>query len=98
VTHGLCVRATDPTRQLAEVVARLDLSRGMAPFRRCLRCNDLLEAASREDVMEELPPRIREHHETFRRCRSCGRVYWAGTHHDRMERLIAEVLALAARA
>jgi uncharacterized protein with PIN domain len=48
--------------------------------------------------MEELPPRIREHHETFRRCRSCGRVYWAGTHHDRMERLIAEVLALAARA
>jgi hypothetical protein len=98
VTHGYCVRDADPRRQLGEVVARLDLSRCTAPFRRCLRCNELLETASKDEVMERLPPRVRERHDAFRRCLSCGRVYWAGSHHRRMERLIAEVLVQPERA
>jgi hypothetical protein len=97
VTHGYRVREGDPRRQLAEVVRRLDLLRSVAPFRRCLRCNDLLETVRKEDVAGGLPPRVRERHEAFRRCPSCRRVYWAGTHHRRMERLVSELRESASR-
>lgn len=89
VTHGVLIRATDPLRQLAEVVERLDLRRALAPFTRCLRCNAPLEEVAKDEVAPSLPPRVRERHDAFRRCPGCGRVYWAGTHHRRMEQLIA---------
>jgi len=97
VTHGYRVREADPRRQLVEVVRRLDLFRAFAPFRRCLRCNDLLETVRKEDVVADLPPRVRERHDAFRRCPSCRRVYWAGSHHRRMERLVSDLLAERAR-
>jgi uncharacterized protein with PIN domain len=92
VTHGYFVREVEPARQLAEVVRRFDLARAVAPFRRCLRCNDLLEPVAKEAVAERLPPRVRERHDDFRRCPACGRIYWAGTHHRRMTRLLEDVL------
>lgn len=95
VTHGYRVRESDPARQLAEVVRRLDLSRSVAPFRRCLRCNALLEDVRKEDVADEAPPKVRERHDAFRRCPACRRVYWAGSHVRRMERLVANVLEAA---
>ena len=91
VTHGYRVREIDPRRQLAEVVRRLDLLRAIAPFQRCLRCNERLEPVRVEDVAGELPPRVRERHRAFRRCPSCRRVYWEGSHHARMERLISDL-------
>jgi len=92
VTHGYCVRESDPRRQLTEVVRRLDLVRSIAPFRRCLRCNALLESVRKEDVIAELPAAVRERHDAFRRCSSCGRVYWAGSHQRSMERLVSAVV------
>jgi uncharacterized protein with PIN domain len=89
VTHGYRVREADPRRQLAEVVRRLDLSRSIAPFRRCLRCNELLEAVRKEDVEGALPPAVRARHDAFHRCPGCGRVYWAGSHRRRMEQLVS---------
>ena len=89
VTHGHRVRESDPERQLHEVVRRLDLLRLVAPFRRCLCCNALLEAVRKDEIADALPPRVRERHEDFRRCPSCRRIYWAGSHRLRMERLIA---------
>lgn len=91
VSHGYCVRAIEPRRQLSEVVHRLDLVRSIAPFRRCLRCNELLAAVPKEEVADRLPPRVRERHVSFRRCGVCGRIYWAGSHRSRMDRLIAEL-------
>ncbi len=94
VTHGCCVRASDPRLQLAEVLRRLDLVRAIAPFTRCLRCNGPLVPVAKAEVEGGLPPRVRERQETFRRCAGCGQVYWAGTHHERMTRWIAELRAL----
>jgi uncharacterized protein len=54
VTHGYCLRETDPRRQLVEVVRRFDLFRAMAPLQRCLRCNALLEPVSKESIVERL--------------------------------------------
>jgi uncharacterized protein with PIN domain len=94
VSHGYRVREQEPGRQLAEVVRRLDLFRSIAPFRRCLRCNELLETVRKADVADALPPRVRERHEAFRRCPSCRRVYWPGTHYRRMERIVSDLLVL----
>jgi len=93
VERGYCVRESIAERQLGEVVRRFDLYRLIAPFRRCLCCNGPLEAALREEVVHQVPPRVRERHEAYRRCGACGRIYWAGSHHRRMVRLIDEVLA-----
>jgi len=89
VTHGYCVRAAEPRRQLAEVVRRLDLAGSIDPFRRCIRCNGTIAPVEKAEVVDRLPPRVRERHEHFRRCLACGQVYWAGTHHERMSRRIA---------
>jgi uncharacterized protein with PIN domain len=93
VTHGYWLRETDPARQLAEVFRRFDLSRSAAPFRRCLRCNELLEPVARAQVVARLPPRVRERHDAYRRCPSCDRIYWAGSHQRRMALLLDAVLA-----
>lgn len=92
VTHGYCVRATDPRRQVVEVLRRFDLFGAVAPFRRCMRCNGVLEPVDKAAVAERLPPRVREDFEEFRRCWGCGQVYWKGSHYDRMRAFVARVL------
>jgi uncharacterized protein with PIN domain len=92
VTHGLFVRATDPEKQLRDVVARLHLERVARPFTRCLRCNGALEGVELAAVESELPPKVRERVREVRRCAGCGKLYWAGTHHSRMSAVIERVL------
>ncbi|MDW8355295.1 MAG: Mut7-C RNAse domain-containing protein [Bryobacterales bacterium] len=95
VTHGYYVRQTQPRAQLVEVLRRFDLAGAVKPFVRCLRCNELLEEARKEEVWDHLPPRSREHYREFWRCPGCGRVYWGGSHYRRMERLVEQALAAA---
>ena len=92
VERGYWVRSTEPKQQLLEVVKRFDLTGSMRPFTRCLDCNALLEEASRESVLEQLPPRIMDK-DVFRVCPSCQRVYWEGSHHARMSQLLRWVKA-----
>jgi len=95
VTHGFFVRATDPRRQIEEVLDRLDLYRAIQPFLRCSRCNGLLAAASKHQVWERLAPKIRLYIEAFWTCGQCGQVYWEGSHLPHIRRFIE---ALHARA
>ena len=92
VDRGYWVRSTEPKQQLLEVVKRFDLAGSMRPFTRCLDCNTLMEEASRESVLEQLPPKIMDK-EVFRVCPSCQRVYWEGSHHERMSTLLRWVKA-----
>ncbi len=88
VTHGCLLHASDPARQLREVVQRLDLARSFRPFTRCMRCNGALVTVPKETVRDEVPRGVLERHDAFRRCERCGRVYWAGSHHARMQRMM----------
>ena len=92
VTHGYCVREMDPLRQLDEVVRRFDLYRLVVPFRRCIRCNGLLEPVPKEAILDRLPPQTAHYYDEFRMCQACGQIYWKGSHYERMRRLIDEVL------
>jgi hypothetical protein len=92
VTHGYCVRQTQPRRQLLEVLRRFDLFGAVQPFRRCIRCNGLLEPVEKAAIQHRLPPRTREYYGEFRICQTCDQIYWRGSHYQRMQQFIQGVL------
>jgi hypothetical protein len=95
VRRGCFLRATEPGRQLAEVVARFRLAARARPFTRCLRCNTPLRRVDKDRVSSMVPPRARERFEEYSLCTTCGRVYWKGSHYERMRRLLDTVLTHA---
>jgi len=92
LTHAAAVRATDPRRQLLEVVGRFDLTRSAAPFTRCLSCNGRLADVPKEDVLERIPAETRLHYDRFLSCASCQRVFWWGPHSRRLKEIVDEAL------
>jgi len=92
VTHGYCLRTTQPRQQLIDVIRRFDLRRAIAPFRRCLHCNAVLEPVDKAAIEDRLPPKTRHYYDEFWRCPQCDRIYWQGSHFERMQQFIAEVL------
>jgi hypothetical protein len=95
ITHGCYVHALKPAQQFAEIVARLDLARSVRPFTRCLECNGPLRPIDKAQVLERLPPTVRENYESFTTCDQCGRVFWEGSHWQRMKQLVEETVAQA---
>lgn len=91
VARGYCVRQDDPHAQIMEIVERFDLRSASAPFTRCLRCNGLLEAVNKTDVIQQLQPDTLQFYNEFHRCTACGQVYWKGSHYQRMQRLLLEL-------
>jgi uncharacterized protein with PIN domain len=88
VTHGYCVRSSNPLEQLGEVVRRFDLASRIRPFERCMICNARLEPVARDDIADRVPRRSAEACGEFRRCAGCGKVYWKGSHYERMKKSI----------
>lgn len=92
VTHGYLVRADNPREQLKEVLRRFDLLDTIRPFRRCMRCNELLKPVSAGEITEKVPPRVLEQTAEYRRCPGCCRIYWKGTYYKRMAGFISRLL------
>lgn len=92
VTHGYYVRATHPPQQVVEVLRRFELFGAVVPFQRCLRCNGLLQAVSKETIIDQLPPQIQEYINEFHRCIDCGQIYWKGSHYEKRQQFIKQVL------
>ena len=92
VTHGAFVRAEDPDRQFAEMVVRFNLGDYADPLTRCLRCNDPLQPVAKENVVDDLPAKVRRLYDQFYRCPECDQVYWNGSHVDQMRQTIQRVL------
>ncbi len=95
VTHGYCIRASDPPSQVVEVLRRFDLFNAIRPFTRCMHCNSTLEGVPKEEVQGRLPAKVCQNFEQFHRCRGCGQVYWKGTHYERMEKFINQVRSMS---
>lgn len=93
VRYGYCLRSTDSTRQLLEVMRRYRLVNLVQPFTRCLRCNGLLEPVDKASISDRLPPATNANYNEFRHCQSCGQIYWKGSHYARLEALIRRALA-----
>jgi uncharacterized protein with PIN domain len=92
VIYGYCIRQKSPRDQLKEILDHFELAGDIQPFKRCMRCNGVLEAVEKAAVLAQLPEGVRGRYERFRICPQCGRVYWRGSHFERMQRLIDSVL------
>jgi uncharacterized protein len=94
IQRGYCVRSLNPKEQFTEVLHRYNLFDQAQPFRRCLRCNGLLDPVEKETISPRLEPLTRQYFHEFRICRDCGKIYWRGSHFERMQRLIERVMDL----
>lgn len=91
ISHGCYVRALDSVGQLREVMGRLDLAHGARPFTLCLHCNAPLHEIGKAEVVDRLPPMVRERYARFTTCDVCRRVFWQGSHWERMRALVGAV-------
>lgn len=67
VTHGYWIRSQKPVEQLKEVIQRLDLSKKIRPFHRCMECNGIIKNVDKAEVLEYLQPKTRAIYESFYR-------------------------------
>lgn len=84
VQYGYYVRATKPEAQILEILQRFRLLDSIQPFRRCSRCNGLIQPVSKPVVQALVPPAIYQDQDAFHQCQSCSQVYWKGSHYDRL--------------
>ncbi|HEX2867333.1 MAG TPA: Mut7-C RNAse domain-containing protein [Ignavibacteriales bacterium] len=91
VTHGYWVRSEEPIEQAHEVIERFHLEGELKEFSRCMECNGVLETVNKEDILEELPPKVEQSQTEFYRCPNCRRIYWKGTHYEKMKKLIGKI-------
>lgn len=67
--------------QLKEVISRFSLIiEKQKIFRICLKCNEGLFPAAKEDVRHLVPPYVFANCSEFNRCPRCQSIYWTGTH------------------
>jgi uncharacterized protein with PIN domain len=91
VRRGCCLHSLDSRRQLAEVVRRYALPDKIQPFKRCLRCNGILQPVAKEVIFDRLEPLTRLYFDEFALCPACNQVYWKGSHYEHMQQLVAEI-------
>lgn len=92
VQRGYWVRSLSPRQQILEVVRRYNLKAQITPFRRCIRCNGILQLVSKEAVLDRLEPLTRLYFDDFCICPDCQQVYWKGSHYERMRQFIDQWL------
>ncbi|MFC1513799.1 Mut7-C RNAse domain-containing protein [candidate division KSB1 bacterium] len=88
VSRGYWVRSQIPKDQIAEVVLKFDLSGQFKALSRCMICNGNIEPVDINEVIDNIPPKVKKYCDGFFRCQSCRKIYWKGTHYDRMKQFI----------
>jgi len=91
VTHGYCVRQSNPRAQVLEVIRRFDLAERIRPFTRCIRCNACVNSVAKQQIEHRLSERTRRYYEKFSICPGCDRIYWEGSHHVALKRMVASI-------
>lgn len=86
------IEASQPATQLHEVVNTHGLWDEIAPFTRCVICNEKLEAVAREAVKGKVPFYTYNNFDEYAQCPHCSRIYWKGSHYRKMIEEIEEIL------
>ena len=94
VLRGYFVRNIYPEKQVKEVIFRFDLLNSIKLFTRCLLCNGLLKPGSKEEILEKLPPNVRNNKNEFYICEACNKIYWQGSHWENMNKLASRLLVV----
>jgi uncharacterized protein with PIN domain len=91
--RGCYVHALKPSQRFKEILVRLDLVGRLRLFTLCLECNRPLRDVAKAQVLDRLPPMVRERYARFTTCDACGRIYWEGSHWQRMRELVDDATA-----
>jgi len=89
--NGYYLRSQDPLEQTLEVLDRFHLAGKLAPFSRCLSCNELLKTVTKTEIIDQLEPLTKIYYDEFKRCPGCGQIYWPGSHFEKLETRIAKL-------
>ena len=92
VEYGYCPRSMNPHEQLTEVVTRYSLIDWMHPFKRCIRCNQILVVVAKASILDRLQPLTKLYFDDFKICPDCRQIYWKGSHFDKMQRTIRTIV------
>ncbi|KTC78011.1 Mut7-C RNAse domain-containing protein [Legionella brunensis] len=93
VTHGYWIRNQNSVKQTQEILNRFDLYTQCKPFSRCMECNGLLSAITKEEIIATLLPLTQQYYQNFMCCNSCHRIYWQGSHYQKLKSLISLFLS-----
>lgn len=93
VVFGYCLRTLTPYEQLKSVILRFRLFDKIDPWKRCLRCNGILQPVDKAVVIDRLEPKTRRHFNDFRRCLACEQIYWRGSHHAKLQTFLDQFLS-----
>jgi uncharacterized protein with PIN domain len=88
LTHGAFLHATDPRKQLREVMDRFQLESRVAPFTRCARCNGEVKPVAAVGISGSP---LSSGSFPLSRCSDCQQTYWRGSHLVRLRERLAEV-------
>jgi len=91
VTHGYCVRSTNPKKQINEVLNKFDLFKQIKPFLRCILCNGMLNKVDKEKIKSHLQQKTEQYYTEFNRCSKCGKIYWKGSHYKKMKDFVKKI-------
>jgi uncharacterized protein with PIN domain len=90
--RSLIICSEDPNEQVQQVVQDLHLKNAFRPFTRCLVCNEMLAAVSKESILPRLEQNTSRYYNEFWQCAGCKRIYWEGAHYLRMLALVQKVV------
>lgn len=88
---GYYVRATNPQRQVAEVVQRFQLTPQGTLFSRCTVCNNVLIAVDKGQILHRLSPNTQVFYQQCYYCQDCDKLYWQGSHYHNMRQWLREI-------
>lgn len=94
---GHWVHATDPAKQIKEVVKKYSLMKYVRPFSRCMECNGRLERVPKSQIISRLPAKTKLYYKCFYRCQRCCHIYWKGSHYALLNAFIARLRPQDAR-
>lgn len=96
ITHGLYVRNIIPSKQVTEIIKRLQLQKLIKPFSRCANCNGIIESLPVEsktfqNLKNQIPEGVLDWCKEFSKCNKCNKVYWKGNHYDKIKIFITNL-------
>ncbi|RMG74096.1 MAG: twitching motility protein PilT [Chloroflexi bacterium] len=94
VIYGRFIRETNPHKQIVEVLHAFNLLPHISPFKRCIKCNGMLNPVKKDEIINLIPENSARHFEIFHQCTTCNQVYWKGSHYDKMQSYIEAVINL----
>jgi hypothetical protein len=73
--------STNLDEQLRTVLPKITIDKNEL-LTRCTICNTILESIIKNRIIDQVPKRIYDQHDTFWYCPHCNKVYWMGSHYE----------------